>query len=236
VIDWTTVSSLATAGGTLVLAVATFSAVRSANRSARIAERAFEIGLRPILAPSRLEDPPQKVMFRDRHWVVLQGARAVVEVVDGVVYLAMLVRNVGNGMAIIESWEPFPGQRSSSDEWGDIGDFRPQTRALWIAPGDVAFWQGALRDETDSLQKAVASAVADGAVTVDLLYLDHEGGQRTVSRFSFIRREDGHFAEEAGSAATAGGADGLLEGPGTADRSRSEWWVSLSWHRTLETP
>ena len=37
--DWVTISSLATAGGTLVLAVATFSSVRSANRSARVAER-----------------------------------------------------------------------------------------------------------------------------------------------------------------------------------------------------
>jgi hypothetical protein len=226
VINWTTVSSLATAGGTLVLAVATFSAVRSANRSARIAERSFEIGLRPILAPSRLEDPPQKVMFRDRHWVVLQGGRAVVEVVDGVVYLAMLVRNVGNGMAIIESWEPFPGQRSSSDAWGDIEDFRAQTRALWIAPGDVAFWQGALRDETDSLQKAVASAVDAGAVTVDLLYLDHEGGQRTVSRFSLIRREDGEPEGESQEADAASGAD-------ASDRSGREWWVSLTWHHTL---
>ena len=204
-----------------MLAVATFSAVRSANRAARIAERAFEIGLRPILAPSRLEDPPQKVMFRDRHWVVLQGGRAVVEVVDGVVYLAMLVRNVGNGMAIIESWQPFPGQRTSSDAWGDIEDFRPQTRALWIAPGDVAFWQGALRDETDPLQKALASAVIEGALTIDLLYLDHEGGQRTVSRFSFIRREDDQPGEEA-------------NGDDEAGRPGGEWWVSLSWHRTLE--
>ena len=32
--DWATISSLATAGGTLVLAVATFAAVRSSNRSA----------------------------------------------------------------------------------------------------------------------------------------------------------------------------------------------------------
>ena len=221
--NWTTVSSLATAGGTLVLAVATFSAVRSANRSARIAERSFEIGLRPILAPSRLEDPPQKVMFRDRHWVVLQGGRAVVEVADGVVYLAMLVRNVGSGMAIIESWQPFPGQRTSSDPWGEIEDFRPQTRALWIAPGDVAFWQGALRDQTDPLQGAVASAVADGALTIDLLYLDHEGGQRTASRFSLIRREDHQPGEE---------TDGAEE----ANRSRSEWWVSLAWHRDFGTP
>jgi len=223
VTNWTTVSSLATAGGTLVLAVATFSAVRSANRSARIAERSFEIGLRPILSPSRLEDPPQKVMFHDRHWVVLEGGRAVVEVVDGVVYLAMLVRNVGSGMAIIESWQPFPGQRTSSDPWGEIEDFRPQTRALWIAPGDVAFWQGALRDQTDPLQGAVASAVADGALTIDLLYLDHEGGQRTASRFSLIRREDHQPGEE---------TDGAEE----ANRSRSEWWVSLAWHRDFGTP
>jgi hypothetical protein len=39
--DWVTISSLATAGGTLVLAVATFSSVRSANRSARVAERSL---------------------------------------------------------------------------------------------------------------------------------------------------------------------------------------------------
>jgi hypothetical protein len=31
--DWTTISALATAGGTLALAAATYSAVRSANRS-----------------------------------------------------------------------------------------------------------------------------------------------------------------------------------------------------------
>ena len=174
--DASTISSLATAGGTLVLGVATFAAVRSANRSARIAERSFQIGLRPILAPSRLEDPPQKVMFADRHWVKLEGGRAVVEVIDGVVYLAMMVRNVGNGMAIISAWEPFAGQKKSDDPWGALEDFRPQTRALWIAPNDVAFWQGALRDESDELQQSIAAGVADGAVTVDLLYLDHEGG------------------------------------------------------------
>ena len=38
--DWTTVASLATAGGTLVLALATFASVRSSNRSARVTERA----------------------------------------------------------------------------------------------------------------------------------------------------------------------------------------------------
>jgi hypothetical protein len=62
--DWPTIASLATAGGTLVLAVATFSSVRSgqratriAERSTQIAERALLIGLRPVLVPSRVTDP-----------------------------------------------------------------------------------------------------------------------------------------------------------------------------------
>ena len=43
--DWVTISALATAGGTLVLAGATFSSVKSANRAARVAERSLLAGL-----------------------------------------------------------------------------------------------------------------------------------------------------------------------------------------------
>ena len=64
--DWASIASLATAGGTLVLAVATFAAVRSANRAARAAEHSLLAGLRPLLVPSRLQDETQKVMFGDR--------------------------------------------------------------------------------------------------------------------------------------------------------------------------
>src|SRR3954454_14884766 len=59
--DTATIASLATAGGTLVLAVATFSATRSANRSARISEQSLKVGLRPVLFNARPQDPPQKV-------------------------------------------------------------------------------------------------------------------------------------------------------------------------------
>ena len=62
-VDWITVSSLATAGATLVLAFATFGSVRSANRAARAAERSLLAGLRPVLMPSNVDDPPQKVGF-----------------------------------------------------------------------------------------------------------------------------------------------------------------------------
>ena len=46
--DWATVASLATALGTLVLAVATFSAVRSGNRTARAAELSLLTGVEGI--------------------------------------------------------------------------------------------------------------------------------------------------------------------------------------------
>ncbi|HXY84557.1 MAG TPA: hypothetical protein VEH52_03665 [Gaiellaceae bacterium] len=49
--DWVTISSLATAGGTLVLAGATFASVRSANRASRVAEQSLLAGLRPLLEP-----------------------------------------------------------------------------------------------------------------------------------------------------------------------------------------
>ena len=102
--DWTTIASLATAGGTLVLAIATFASVRSGNRSARIAEYAMRIGMRPLLMPSRLEDAPQKVMWSDEHWAKLDGAGAHVMVQDENAYMAMSVRNAGSGIGVIQGW------------------------------------------------------------------------------------------------------------------------------------
>jgi hypothetical protein len=67
--DWATVASMATAGGTLVLAVATFASVRSANRSAaalicRPDRRAVAAGGAASAAGDlALEDPPQKIEF-----------------------------------------------------------------------------------------------------------------------------------------------------------------------------
>src|SRR4051812_4362632 len=97
--DWSTIASLATAGGTLVLAVATFTSVRSANRAARIAEQSLLTRMRPLLVSSRLEDPPEKVGFMDDHWVKVPGGAGTAEVVDGAIYLTMALRNVGSGIA-----------------------------------------------------------------------------------------------------------------------------------------
>jgi hypothetical protein len=181
--DWVTISALATAGGTLVLAVATFSSVRSANRAARAAERSLLAGLRPVLMPSRLQDPPQKVSFADQHWVTIEGGRAAFEVSPEAIYLVIGLRNAGSGIAVLHGWYFYP-ERFTGDP-PKVADFRRLTRDIYVPAGDTGFWQGAFRDPNEPIFAAARSA-ATGAqpVTVDLLYGDHEGGQRMISRFA----------------------------------------------------
>jgi hypothetical protein len=106
--DWVTISSLATASGTLVLAVATFASVRSANRAARIAEVSVMAGLRPLLMPSRLDDHEQKVGFSDGKWLFVPGGRGVAKASATAVYFAISVRNVGSGIAVLHGGRLFP--------------------------------------------------------------------------------------------------------------------------------
>ena len=74
--DWTTISALATAGGTLALAVATYSAGAVGATFRRASPRSTrQIGLRPVLMASRLQDPPEKVGWVDDHWAKVQGGR-----------------------------------------------------------------------------------------------------------------------------------------------------------------
>ena len=91
-----------------MLALATFASVRSANRAARVAERSLLAGLRPLLVPSRLDDPPQKVTFVDGLYLVAPGGAAVAEANDGAVLLAATLRNVGAGIAVLHGWHFYP--------------------------------------------------------------------------------------------------------------------------------
>src|SRR4051794_15328798 len=182
--DWATISSLATAGGTLVLALATFASVRSANRSARVAERALQVGLRPVLTPSREQDPGEEVFFGDEHSFRVEGSTAAVDEANGNVYMAIPLRNVGPGLGVLHGWHLSLGGRVGGDPRDLVDDFRMQQRDLYVPPGDVGYWQGAVREESDQFFASARQAVADREpLTIDLLYGDHEGGQRTISRF-----------------------------------------------------
>jgi hypothetical protein len=185
VTDWaTTISALATGVGTLVLAVATFGAVRSANRAARIAEASRAAGMRPVLMHSRLQDAGQKIVFGDRRWLGVLGGGATVVVTDEAIYMVVSLRNAGTGMGILHGWRLRVG-RHYEREAPPLAEFTPQTRDMYVAPGDIGFWQGALRDPRVPEFAEIMKAVADREMlSLDILYGDFEGGQRVISRFT----------------------------------------------------
>src|SRR5689334_2958595 len=90
--DWATIGSVGTAAGTMVLGLATFASVRSANRAARTAERSLQVGLRPVLMPSRPQDPEERIGWAFGHGTTLAPGAGYARVEDGVVYLAMALR------------------------------------------------------------------------------------------------------------------------------------------------
>jgi hypothetical protein len=195
--DWSTISSLVTGAGTLVLAVATFASVKSANRSARIAEQALQEQRHPLFVQSRLDDPKQKIMFGDQHWVTLEGSRGTAEYVDGVVYLVMSLRNIGAGIGVCQAWCVYPGlQRGVTQHAGlqqgvnqhaPDDQFRAQRRDLYLPAGDIGLWQGAIREADDPQHRDIANAIQrNEPLAVELLYSDQVGAQRTISRFSLV--------------------------------------------------
>ncbi|MBA3865082.1 MAG: hypothetical protein H0X42_01845 [Solirubrobacterales bacterium] len=94
-----------TAVGTLFLGAATFGSTRSANRAARVAERSLLLGLRPVLTPSRREDPDEKIIYGDGREFLVSAGGGLIEQVDDVVYLAIPLRNVGAGLAVLQRYD-----------------------------------------------------------------------------------------------------------------------------------
>jgi hypothetical protein len=188
--DTSTIASLATAGGTLVLAVATFSSTRSANRSASVTEQALKVGLRPVLFNARPQDPPQKVGFIDDHWLVLRDGLAAVQESAGNLYLAIPLRNVASGLAVLHGWHLSTDRPTADTPASAIDEFRRLSRDLYVPAGDISFWQAAIRDRNDAQYESLNEAIVTrSAIYVDVLYGDHEGGQRTITRFLLTPRD-----------------------------------------------
>lgn len=205
-LDLETASVLATGAGTLALAVATFGAVRSANRSARVAERALLAGQRPLVMPSRPGDDDVKVLFVDDYHVAVRGGRGTAERVGDVIYLTISLRNVGSGIAVLDGWH-LQAWVPSSDDHPPVEEFRRLRRDIYVPAGDTGFWQGALRG-TDDPDWAVAARCIEQRepFMVDLLYTDHDGGQRCISRMTVRPHRDGDWL-------TSGSRHWHLDGP-----------------------
>src|SRR5262249_2599122 len=130
--------------------------------------------------------------FVDGHWVSVPGGGASVEETSGSVYIVLSLRNVGAGIAVLQAWYPHPElQLGGQAPPPAVERFRTLTRDQHTATGDVGLWQAAMRDASDPTREALVTTIAEGrSFTVDLLYTDQIGGQRTISRFGVLREND----------------------------------------------
>jgi len=160
--DWVTISALATAGGTLILALATFASVRSANRAARVAERSLLVGLRPLLLPARLEDAPQKVAFMEGRYLVVPGGSATAEADEQTVLLAASLRNVGSGTGVLHGWHFYPVLVTGSAEHPALTNSPALAATSTSQPARSAFGKGAFasRSQRHSQRRAERSRSA----------------------------------------------------------------------------
>jgi hypothetical protein len=103
------------------------------------------------------------------------------------------LRNAGAGIAVLHGWCFYP-ERLSGVAPPDGKDFRQLTRDIYVTAGDTGFWQGAFRDPSEPIFAAARdAAISAKPVTIDLLYGDHEGGQRMISRFGLSPTTNGSW-------------------------------------------
>jgi hypothetical protein len=99
----------------------------------------------------------------------------------------MSLRNVGAGMAVIHGWHAEPDLALGLTDHFAVESFRPQGRDLYVPPGDSSFWQGAFREGDPDDRVRFGEVIGRREpLTIELLYGDLEGGQRTISRFTVV--------------------------------------------------
>ena len=191
--DWVTISALASAGGTLVLAGVTVASVRSANRAARVAEMSLLAAQRPLLVQSRTDDLPAERRLSDDVWLYAPGGQGAAVATDDAVYLGIAVRNIGTGIAVLHGWHLFPAIQLGPD-------MQPtplaeptllNTRPVHRARRCRLLARRAARPVVTDYAEARAAIVTPQRMSIDVLYGDFEGGQRAITRFLLTPREGG---------------------------------------------
>jgi hypothetical protein len=110
----------------------------------------------------------------------------------------MSLRNVGRGIAVVHGWR-FHGNWEPDRPEPAVEEFHRQNRDLYLPPGEMGFWQAAFRDQHDpQYEEACKAVTARVQMTIDVLYGDHEGGQRVITRFGIFPRGDDTWLLSAG--------------------------------------
>ena len=112
---------------------------------------------------------------------------------DGSIYLALALRNGGSGLAVIARLASVErrataARPAAAHRLRTLRSWRSSAASRSICtsrPATTGYWLGALRDpQRADVRRACAGGHAPSARSqIDLLYGDHEGGQRTIARF-----------------------------------------------------
>jgi len=91
-----------------------------------------------------------KVNFGDGKWLRVPGSSGIAEIgggdgtrgpKDAVLYFAVSVRNVGNGIAVLHGWRLHTEPPQVNDQAPPLQEFQMQTRDMSIPPGDIGSTQ-----------------------------------------------------------------------------------------------
>ena len=74
----------------------------------------------------------------------------------------MPLRNVGNGLAVLQSWRAAALRPRVDSPYSEPAEHRPQTRDLYVPAGDTGFWQGAIREPDDPFREGLDAAFEAG--------------------------------------------------------------------------
>ena len=123
------------------------------------------------------------------------AGEAVIMHRNGAVLMAIAVRNVGTGLALVQGWHLRVGRTTIADDHQPAESFRRLTRDIYVSSNDTGFWQGAIRDESDPDHGEVRRALeARESLTIEVLYTDQERARRFISRFTLTPQDEGWTA------------------------------------------
>jgi hypothetical protein len=92
---------------------------------------------------------------------------------------------------VIHGWHLYLEDLHEQHPHAEPAEFHPQIRDLYVPGDDIGFWQAALRDPADPEYPIMLEAVQTRRLfAVELLYSDHEGGQRAIGRFALAPAGD----------------------------------------------
>src|SRR5262249_61058216 len=116
-----------------------------------------------------------------------------------VIYLAIGLRNVGSGMALLHAWYVIPDRVVTYEDHADPELFRRLSIDLFVPAGGAGYWESAVREVEGELRSPLLDVVAERRpFTVEILYGDQHGGQRMISRFVVLPASDGGWYSHAG--------------------------------------